>query len=75
MSSSKASDQAISNTLEIICKPCSGGTCPTVYRDSNGRIFLQGNKLADEEKQGVAVAANEDIVEIDSSLIEFLRTL
>lgn len=63
------------NTLEIVCKPCGGGTCPTVYKDGAGRIFLQGNKLTTEQQQGVAIAPHEGVVEIDPSLLEYLRTL
>jgi len=72
------SNQSVSEnaakTLEIVCKPCSGGTCPTIYKDASGRIFLQGNKLT-ENQPNVAIAPHEGVVEIDPSLIAFLRTL
>lgn len=75
MPQSNASDSATSNTLKIVYKPCSGGTCPTVYNDEEGRIFLQGNKVNPEQTEGVAIAPHEGVVELDPSLLEYLRTL
>ncbi|NEZ67713.1 hypothetical protein D0962_33975 [Leptolyngbyaceae cyanobacterium CCMR0082] len=61
--------------LEIIAKPCSGGTCPTIYKDEQGRFFLQGNLLQTTDRQDVAVGDDEAVVEIDTSLLDALRTL
>lgn len=61
--------------LEIIAKPCSSGTCPTIYKDEQGRFFIQGNQLRTAERQDIAVGDGEAIVEIDSSLLETLKTL
>lgn len=75
MPSQNKPDQAASSSLEIICKPCGGGTCPTIYQGENGRIFLQGNKVTEEQKQSIAIAPHEGVVELDPSLLEFLKTL
>ena len=75
MSQQNASDPVTPNALKIVCKPCGGGTCPTVYKDDEGRIFLQGNKLTAAQTEGVAIAPHESVVELDPSLLEYLRTL
>ncbi|MEM0979126.1 MAG: hypothetical protein AAGH78_02525 [Cyanobacteria bacterium P01_H01_bin.58] len=65
----------MSEKLEIIAKPCNSGTCPTIYKDEQGRLFIQGNQLRTAERQDIAVGDGEAIVEIDSSLLETLRAL
>lgn len=61
--------------LEIIAKPCSGGTCPTIYKDEQGRFYLQGAQLEATNRQDVAIGNGEAVVEIDASLLNALRTL
>ena len=61
--------------LEIIAKPCNSATCPTIYKDEQGRFFIQGTQLQTADRQDVALGEGEAIVEIDSSLLESLRSL
>ncbi|MEM9808253.1 MAG: hypothetical protein AAF959_23550 [Cyanobacteria bacterium P01_D01_bin.56] len=61
--------------LEIIAKPCSGGTCPTIYKDEEGHFYLQGAELKVTNRQDVAVGDGEAVVEIDATLLDALRTL
>ena len=61
--------------LEIIAKPCSGGTCPTIYKDEQGQLYLQGNQLKATDRQDIAVGNGEAVVEIDASLLDALRGL
>ncbi|NEZ61067.1 hypothetical protein [Adonisia turfae] len=61
--------------LEIIAKPCGSATCPTLYKDGQGRLFLQGNQLNVTDKQDVALGDGEAVVEIDASLLDALRAL
>lgn len=68
-------NQPAPSKLEVLAKPCSSGTCPTVYKDEDGRLFLQGNKLAPTTKETIAIADHEDVVEISPDLIDFLKTL
>ncbi len=63
------------NQLQVLIKPCSSGTCPAIYKDDEGRLFLQGNKLKATVRQGVAVAEHEEVVEISPDLLDYLRTL
>ncbi|MEO0374414.1 MAG: hypothetical protein AAF329_07215 [Cyanobacteria bacterium P01_A01_bin.17] len=63
------------NQLQVLIKPCSSGTCPAIYKDAEGRLFLQGNKLKAAVRQEVAIAEHEDVVEISPDLIDYLRTL
>lgn len=65
----------MSNQLQVLIKPCSSGTCPAIYKDEEGRLFIQGNKLAPIQKEGIAVAEHEEVVEISTDLIDYLRTL
>lgn len=65
----------MSKQLQIVAKPCGGGTCPTIYKDAEGRFFLQGNRLAADDKQSIAIAEHEEVVEISPTLLEALRNL
>lgn len=61
--------------LEIIAKPCGSATCPTLYKDQQGRFFLQGSQLVTSDRQDVTVREDEAVVEIDPSLLDALRAL
>ena len=61
--------------LEVIAKPCNSATCPTIYKDGQGRFFIQGSQLLATDRQDVALGEGEAIVEIDSTLLEALRSL
>lgn len=63
----------MSEKLTVLAKPCGDGTCPAIYKDEQGRLFLQGNKLPSTVKQGIEVADHEEVVEISPDLIDFLR--
>lgn len=65
----------MSRQLEIVAKPCGGGTCPTIYKDESGKLFLQGTKLPTADKQSIAIADHEEVVEISPDLLEALRNL
>ena len=60
--------------LTILTRPCDQGACPTLYTDSDGRIFVQGNRLDRANHDGLNVADNEDVVEITPELISFLQS-
>ena len=63
------------NKLEIVggLEGCAGGSCPTIYKDSNGKIFIQGYKISEELRKQATIASNEDIVELSPELIEQLK--
>lgn len=65
----------MSTQLQLLIKPCSGGTCPAIYKDDEGRLFIQGNKLAPAPRQHIEVGEHEEVVEISTDLLDFLRTL
>lgn len=65
----------MSDQLKVLVKPCGDGTCPAIYQDEQGRVFIQGNKLSLSARQEIALGKHEEVVEISSDLIDFLRTL
>ena len=60
--------------LEIIAKPCNSATCPTIYKDEQGRIFIQGSKLTADTRASISVSEDEEVVEISPDLLEYLRS-
>jgi hypothetical protein len=64
----------MSNQLKVLIKPCDGGTCPALYEDEQGRVFVQGSKLGAMSRGGIAIANHEEVVEITPDLLNFLRT-
>lgn len=52
---------------------CGGGSCPAIYKDDDGRIFIQGSKVNPELRSQVAVAENEEIVELPRELLNVLK--
>ena len=64
----------MSKQLQVLVKPCNSGTCPAIYKDAQGRLFIQGNKLAATVRQDIAVGDHEEVVEISTDLLDFLRT-
>ena len=59
--------------LTVLTRPCDQGTCPTLYSDEDGRVFVQGNRLDRANHDGLTVAAHEEVVEITPELIDFLK--
>ena len=64
----------MSNQLKVLVKPCGNGSCPTIYQDDQGRVFVQGNKLDASARDGVAIANHEEVVEISPELLSYLRS-
>ena len=66
----------MSNTanLKILAKFCDLGTCPTLYQNEQGKVFVQGNVLPQIARAEIAVAGHEEIVELDPELLDFLRS-
>lgn len=60
--------------LKVLMKPCSGGSCPALYQDDEGRIFIQGNKLIPSARGELAVPGHEEVVEISADLLGYLRS-
>jgi hypothetical protein len=53
------------------CPPgCSGGTCPTVYKSSDGRFYVQGYRVPKDIVAQVDLGDDELLVEVDPTLIE-----
>lgn len=53
---------------------CAAQTCPAIYRDDEGRLFIQGNKLSPSLKAQISSAEHEEIVELNEELLAFLKT-
>ena len=64
----------MSNQLKVLAKPCGNGSCPTVYQDDQGRIFIQGSKLGSSARDSIAIATHEEVVEISPELLSYLRS-
>lgn len=64
----------MSNPLKVLVKPCAQGTCPAIYQDDQGRVFVQGNKLGASARDSVAIATHEEVVEISPELLSYLRS-
>jgi hypothetical protein len=65
-----------SNTLTLLGPgQCGDGSCPAIYRDNAGRIFVQGTKIEALLKTQVVVPEHEEIVELPSELIALLKQL
>ena len=66
--------------LEIIARDedpglCSGGVCPTLYRDKHGKLFIQGYDVDDEIKSAANPPEGESVVEITENLLLKLKEL
>ena len=66
--------QEESQNLKVLLSLCDSGMCPTLYTDPQGRVFVQGSKLASGTRTELGVPENEEVVEIAPELIEFLRS-
>lgn len=60
--------------LKVLVSPCNSGMCPALYADDSGRVFVQGNKLNRAEHTGLTISENEEVVELTSELITFLKS-
>lgn len=51
---------------------CSGGTCPTIYTDTqrDGEVLVQGYVLDATEAAALGVPAGESVVRIPRSLLD-----
>jgi len=54
---------------------CAGGKCPTVYKDNDGKLYIQGYVTNKEIKLAAPLGENEDIVEISPELIAAIKKL
>lgn len=52
---------------------CGDGTCPAVYKDDTGRIFIQGSKVESNLRNQVNIPDHEDIVELSPALLSILN--
>lgn len=60
--------------MEIIGGPgCGGGTCPTLYKNKNGRFFIQGYIVDKKEINTEQIPNNESIVEITEDLLKQIQ--
>lgn len=62
------------NKLTTLIKPCVSGACPALYRDEEGKVFVQGNKLSKANREGILIPDYEDVVELTPELINYLRS-
>ncbi|MEM9217088.1 MAG: hypothetical protein AAGD25_22430 [Cyanobacteria bacterium P01_F01_bin.150] len=60
--------------LTILARPCDSGTCPTLYVDEAGRVFVQGSKINRSEHSGLTIPEHEEVVELSPELIAFLKS-
>lgn len=60
---------------EVIAGVCGGGTCPTVYADTQreDEVLVQGYVLGADEAQVLRVPAGETVVRIPRSLLDAAR--
>lgn len=57
--------------LKFICSRCASGPCPTIYLDTDsGNLVVQGFKVDQTRRAGIAVPEHEDVVEIPRDLID-----
>lgn len=52
---------------------CKNGSCPTVYKDELGRIFIQGFTVKNEDKENFEIPSNEDIIEIPKEFLDSIK--
>jgi hypothetical protein len=64
----------VSESLKLLIKPCASGSCPALYKDDQGRVFVQGTKLATAARADIAIAGHEDVVEVSADLLSYLRS-
>ncbi|MBE7380471.1 MAG: hypothetical protein F6J95_003540 [Leptolyngbya sp. SIO1E4] len=64
----------MSDSLKVLIKPCSGGSCPALYQDDQGRVFVQGTKLVTSARTSIEIAGHEDVVEVSPDLLDYLRS-
>jgi hypothetical protein len=63
-------------SLEVVATlECAGKSCPTIYKDEDGKVFIQGPRLRDELMQAINVGDNEEVVEISPEMLQVLRTM
>ena len=70
----KVKEAVVSNQLKVLLKPCSSSTCPALYQDAQGHVFIQGSKLSQSARTDIAVADHEEVVQISEDLLTFLRS-
>jgi len=52
---------------------CAGGKCPTLYRGSDGNIYVQGMVVEEALKQSISLPGGEDLVRIPEALLTAIR--
>ena len=63
-----------SQNLKVLTRLCDSGMCPTLYTDPQGRVFVQGSKLASTTRTELGVPEHEEVVEIAPEIVEFIRS-
>ena len=63
--------------LELVYRWCSMGPCPSLYKDDEGRYYIQGYVTSDDVKTaaGDKLPTGEDMVEVDQAFLEKLKEL
>ena len=63
--------------LELIVKSdwCAMRDCPSLYRDKDGRLFIQGYITSDASHLVPSLPAGETLVEIDASLLDKIKNI
>jgi hypothetical protein len=54
---------------------CMKGQCPTLYRDADGKLYVQGFRATSNVKERMGLPINEDVVEISESLLEAMKKI
>jgi len=60
--------------LTVLTRLCNSSSCPALYQDGEGRVFVQGSKLVQGTRTHLEVPDHEEVVEINPKLIDFLRS-
>ncbi|NER93526.1 MAG: hypothetical protein F6J86_06765 [Symploca sp. SIO1B1] len=63
-----------SQNLKVLLSLCDSGMCPALYTDPEGRVFVQGSKLASATRTDLGVPEHEEVVEIAPEIVEFIRS-
>ena len=60
--------------LKVLLKPCDSGMCPVLYQDESGKVYVQGAKLNQADRNRIALAGDEEVVQISPEILTFLRS-
>jgi hypothetical protein len=54
---------------------CASGTCPSLYRDTKGRLYVQGYRVRPSVEKAANPSQGEMLVEIDRGLLKNIQRL